>query len=261
MEIRDILLLSLFVFLANGVEALSGFGGVVIAVILGAIFFPIDSFLLPILVPVNFLVVLYIIARHHKKIDYKALFRDIMPFVFIGFLLGFGFKLYIRSKNTQVDWLTLLYGSFIVVFSTYQLIKMIKNRGAEVVTKPMKLPESAFWLGAGGIIYGIYASGGPLITIYANRRLSDKSVFRSTLSALWLLLSGVLIAGDVIGGKINVESVKYSVAVLPALFAGIAAGEALHSRIKESTFRLVVFILLFIAGAGVLFQKFLALYR
>jgi hypothetical protein len=246
------LLFVLFVFTANAVEALSGFGGVIIAITLGALFYPIEGFLLPVLLPVNFLLGVYIVSRHYRKIDFNILLKNIIPMVGIGFAAGFGVVILLRTLETQIDWLKLVYGVFIVVFSGYQLARIAAARGSEPAMQRLSRAESAFWLAAGGIIHGIYASGGPLITIYASRKIPDKSEFRSTLSALWIVLNLILIVSFIVYHRITLHTLKYSAMLLPALAAGICAGEALHSRIRERTFRIVVFALLFVAGAGLL---------
>ena len=104
-EPRFIVLVSALL-LANIVEAVTGFGGIIIAVTIVANFYPIP-FLVPVLVPINLIISIYIVARHYKKVDTHELiggiaqsvrdrklapvgdlFYGIMQFAFIGMAVG-----------------------------------------------------------------------------------------------------------------------------------------------------------------------------
>jgi hypothetical protein len=82
----------------------------------------------------------------------------------------------------------------------------------------------------------------------AGRQLADKRVFRSTLSALWLLLNGVLVAWYAYGGNLTARTAKLSLVMLGPLLLGTVIGEWTHTRLKGRTFALVVFVMLLVAG-------------
>ncbi len=75
------------ILLSFTTEAMTGFGSIVIAVTIGANFFPIKE-LLPVLVPLNILLSGYIVWRHHRHIDRGLLFHRILPWCGIGVLIG-----------------------------------------------------------------------------------------------------------------------------------------------------------------------------
>ncbi|GAG22240.1 unnamed protein product, partial [marine sediment metagenome] len=181
------LLLALFLFLSNVVEAATGFGATIIALTLAAHVYSID-FLVPVIVPLNLVVSAYIVLRHSSGVDKRILFTRILP------LAGLGMPVGLFLFNTiDADSLKLAFGVFVLCFSTFELARLIRLKG-KVTTKPLSAVKAAFWLVAGGIIHGLYASGGPMIVYYASRNLFNKRDFRSTLSGLWLILSIVLFA-------------------------------------------------------------------
>jgi len=105
----------------------------------------------------------------------------------------------------------------------------------------------AFLLG-GGVFHGLFASGGPLIVSYASRAIPDKRSFRATLSVLWLILNAALLVSYLLDGKVEGEPLRLAALLLPALAAGIAAGEIAHARVNEMQFRKIVQAVLFVTG-------------
>jgi uncharacterized membrane protein YfcA len=106
-------------------------------------------------------------------------------------------------------------------------------------------------LACAGILQGMYASGGPLVVYVISRLNLSKSVFRSTLSATWLLLNPILTGAYIISGKLNLTSLEVSMMLLPSVVLGVAAGEFFHRRIDELPFKICVALLLLVAGIAV----------
>lgn len=245
-DARFIILAALTVC-GNAVEAITGFGSTIIAVTLGAHFYDIDT-LVVILAPVNICLSLFIVIRHRKHIDFKELFTGILPLAGIGLLAGIAvFQL------ADVGILKQAFGVFVFIFSLVELAKAVKNgnKPAESAAQ-MSLPSRLFWLISGGLMQGIYASGGPMVVYYASRKIPDKNVFRSTLSCLWLILVSVMVASHVASGKTSIETLRMSAALLPPLALGIFIGEHIHSRIPEKAFRIFVYVILTVAGASLI---------
>ena len=51
-----------------------------------------------------------------------------------------------------------------------------------------------------GIIHGLFVSGGPLLTGYMTKRIQDKTVFRATISTVWIFLNTLVFLEDVQAG-------------------------------------------------------------
>jgi uncharacterized protein len=238
----------LIIFIAKAVETVTGFGSTIIALTLGAQLYQIE-FLLPIVVPLNIVLSTYIVVRHARAINWPELARWILPYTIGGLIVGM-----IIFDAVQGNALKLAYGIFVICFAVIELVRLLRTV-ADCEARPLSTVKSIIWLFAGGVIHGIYASGGPMVVYYSCRKITDKSIFRSTLSVLWLVLNLILLGGYIRMGKMTVTSLKMFGALLPALIVGLAVGDILHKRIPERKFRVLVYVLLIIAGASLIYSN------
>ena len=93
-----------------------------------------------------------------------------------------------------------------------------------------------------------------MVVYFASREIADKRRFRSTLSALWLVLNVVLVTSYAVQGAVTRETMTMSAWLLPVLVVSVFLGEHIHGRVRERPFRLAVFVLLLLAG-GVLLVR------
>jgi hypothetical protein len=261
----NFIILILAVLLANIVEAITGFGGIIIAVTIAANFFEIP-WLVTVLVPINLAISVYIVARHYKKTDIHELvggfaqvvrerkmvpiaelMYGILPFAMVGMAIG----ILVFSIAGSV-WLKLAYGVFVLCFSIWELSRMATGADKAAAPPPMSRLKSAIWLMGGGFIQGVYGSGGPMIVYYSSKKLADKGVFRATLSVLWLVLNGIIMTTHIVAGRHDASTLKAIVALIPMLLLGVFIGEKLHSKMPERAFRVFVFSLLVFAGSALL---------
>jgi hypothetical protein len=241
-ELKFIILV-IVVLIANVVEAVTGFGSTIIAVTICANFYPID-FLVPVLVPANLLMSGYIVGRHWRHISARVLFVTILPIVSVGVAGG----LYLFN-SMGTDKLKLVFGIFVLAFSSFQLVRHVRMKEGEEPA-PLGRAQTGLWLFGGGIMQGMYASGGPMVVYYASRVFKDKGTFRATLSCLWLIINICMSISYYFTGKMTPATLRMSGLVLPCILLGIVIGEMVHKRIPERMFRIVVYALLIVAGAA-----------
>lgn len=239
----SLVLLALVVFAAFVVESAAGFGATVVTVTLAAQLFPIEL-VLAALVPVNLILSSYIVLRHRRSIDTRLLVRRILPFMGVG-LVGGLVAFQLRGEG----WLKPAFALFVATLSAVELWSLRRAAGVQRSLPPL-IGETA--LVAGGFVHGLFACGGPLVVYFAGREIDDKARFRSTLGALWLVMNSILVATYFVSGSINLESGRLSLVMLLPLGAGIVAGEWMHGRLAERTFRRATFGLLFFAGLALL---------
>ena len=236
-------ILAPFVFLAYATEALTGFGAALVAVTLGAHFYPIDK-LVPVLVPLNVIVTGYIAIRHHKEIERDLLLKRILPFMGCGVVAGT--LLFPLLAGPLLRWIL---GVVVTVFAARELI-LLK-------TKKRQGPPFSFWVAGAwkfvaGIVHAFYTTGGPPL-VYAVSRLNlSKGVFRATLCTVWSTMNLIMIVIFVSNGRINSESIALTGSLLPLLPLGILAGEWFHGRINERGFRIFIYCLLLLTGIALL---------
>ncbi len=241
----ELALLGVIILLAFMINAATGFGGSMLALTLGIHLYSVD-FLVPVIVLVNLTISLYIVVRHHSGVDLKLLLKQMLPFTLLGIPIGLVLFNVVKGNVLQIA-----LGIFVICISVFELALLFTS-AKDAVRKPLLAVQSAAWLFGGGVLHGLYAAGGPFVVYYASRNIPDKRVFRSTLSALWVVLNTILLITHLSTGKLTASSAWTWVVVLPFLAVGIVAGEWLHARLVERSFRILIFSILIVAGVSIL---------
>lgn len=236
-------LLAGIVFVAFLVEAAAGFGSVVVAMTVGALWWPVPQ-LLAWLVPVNLVLSVYLVLRGRGALDWRFLGRRLLPLMAVGLAVG----TLVASRANEAAWLKPAFGVFVVGVAAWQLRRALSVHGEGA---PLSPPLRAVALLGAGVIHGVYATGGPLAVFVSARELKDKASFRATLSALWVALNSLVLPRLVLQGEITATTLGTSALMLAPLGLGIVAGEWVHHRLDERRFRVAVAALLLLAG-GVL---------
>jgi len=236
----SIVFLGIVVFVSFSIQAMTGFGSIIIAITLGSIFFPIKT-VLPVLVLLDFFLNIYMVLKYKKMINYEILLKKILPFMSIGVVIGMLIFYFIASGSK------VLLGSFIVFLSVFELYNQYKKNER----KPVNIISNLFFVLA-GIVQGIYASGGPFVVYIIGKQGVTKSVFRSTLAALWVIMDMVLIISYLLTNTLNKTTVTYSLFLAPVVITGIVVGEMLHHKVNEQLFKLIIYSLLLFAGISIL---------
>jgi len=239
----NLIWLAIIVLISYSTQAMSGFGSTILALTLGVHLYPMGV-LLPVLVPLDLLVNLYIVTRHHRHINQPLLYRTIIPAMGLGLLAGL-----VAFNFIQGAVLEKIFGVLVIVLSIRELYRLYRRQQDQ---DPISNMASYAYITAAGFIHGIYASGGPLL-IYALGKLNlPKSVFRSTLGAVWLFFAIILTGFYLFSGKLTEDSLKLILILLPMIAIGILSGEWLHHRIDEYRFKIFVFAVLLFAGLSII---------
>lgn len=235
-------LLCVIVFFAFTTEAAFGFGATVLTVTLGAHLYPIEV-ILPAFVPVNVALSAILLGRHAVHVDRKLLLARILPPMAVG--LGAGLLLF---RFGAPGTLRLGFAAFVIVLAALELGRLARGGSG----RPLPRAAGAAILVLGGVVHGLYGSGGPMVVYYTSRADVDKAALRVTLSALWLLLNAGLLVNYLSLGLLGAGSLVMSAAFVPALAVAMLAGEWLHHRLDARTFRVAVYVLLLGAGLALL---------
>lgn len=237
--------LGLIVLLAYTVQAMTGFGSVIIAVTLGSHLYPLET-LLAILVPMDVLLNAYLVGRHRAHVDRRVLFVRIVPIMGLGLFAGIGLFHFLKG-----DLLKRAFGLLVVLLSAREIRRLSRNDGTG---EPISAWKYVLSVAGAGLVQGMFASGGPLIAYAVDRIGLSKARFRSTLACLWLLTNTVLTASYAGAGRLNLEIARSIAVLLPLVVLGTAAGEKFHDRVNERSFRFVVYAILVVAGASLLLR-------
>lgn len=115
------------------------------------------------------------------------------------------------------------------------------------------LKRERLWLLVSGVLSGLLHSstsmGGPPVVLCLMSQGHEKELMRGTLLGFFGPLSVLTVAGFWLGGLVRGEALLVSVAMVPALLAGIWLGAEAFKRAPGTLYRAIVALL--IAAAGV----------
>jgi uncharacterized membrane protein YfcA len=233
-------ILSPIILLAYTTEVLTGFGATLVAVTLGAHFYPVDRWV-PVLVSLNIFVTGYVAFRYRTETAKALLLKSILPCMVTGLLLGLALFPLIKGIA-----LKRLLGLMVTVFAARELFLLM--RPARSGRRPLPAFQASLWQILAGVAHAFYATGGPPL-VYAVSRLNlPRTVFRATMCTVWASMNTFLIVVFSLNGRINAETLSLTAWLIPVLPLGILLGEWLHKRINEHLFRVFIYSLLLISG-------------
>lgn len=229
--------LGLFILLGYTVEAITGFGSLVISLSLGALLLPIAE-ILPVVVPLHILMSGFLVWRNWRYINWNLLLKLLLPSMLLGTLAGYAMRPWLDDALLKV-----LFGVLVLWFASRELWRLF--RGQESQPHPTLLSR-ILTLGA-GLTHGLFASGGPLLVYAIAGTQLDKSQMRATMLSVWFTLNGCLTLLFLFDGSL-LPSLLRMTAYLPLLAVGIVLGEYLHHRLDEMRFRRIIYSLLLATG-------------
>lgn len=241
MTVLELAPLELAIALAFFLEALTGFGGTLVAVSLGGALMPVRD-LLPAIVPLNLVVSGLIVGRNHAAVDRKLLFGRVLPAMLLGFPFG---ALLFRWLGAHTGWLEAALGLVVVVVTGARLLSAPSTAAAPRAERGLAV---GLPLVLAGVVHGAVGVGGPIVVMTLGRLGLDKHVFRATLSALWALLGVALLVSYGFAGVLDGASLHLSAALAPAMALGLLGGQLVHTRLDPARFRGAVDALLVVSG-------------
>ncbi len=282
--------LALIIAAAHGVQVVIGFGGSMLSLTFASLVAPVET-LLPLLVPLNLGVPFYLVTRYPGSIDRYQLFHRLIPYALLGLGLGFGLFLVIDNSSLTIVYalFVIVLACFRLVGALRERLSPLAQSeevlpiaratsAAESSASSVKKPSiddaelasaestrgraastsspspSPLWLVAGGLCHGFFATGGPVLILYIAAAVPDKQRFRCTMAGLWIVLNGSLVTGYALNGDLTLATLRRTASLAPALVVGVLVGEAVHRRISQETFKILIYVLLLIAG-GLLLSR------
>lgn len=227
----------LIVFLSNIIQGITGFAGTVLAMPFAILLLGIEV-AKPVLNIVTLVACLLIVFESYKVIQWKE-FLKMTVIMILGVFIGE----YIYTLF-PVDILLIIYACFIILIALKGIF----------IKKTYDLPEIIL-IGIiilAGIIHGMFLSGGPLLIIYAVKKLPQKSEFRATLAPVWVVLNTYLLTHQWRMGQLTPMVLRLSFIAIPVLIVAIIIGKKLYDKMSQATFMKLSYILLLISGISLL---------
>ncbi len=236
-EICRYILFLITVFISNTIQVITGFAGAMLAMppSIRLIGFEPAKAILNIITMAS---CVYVVVRHWKNINFRELLKILL-------LMGIGLAAGIWLLELFAPELLLkFYGALIVAIAIKKLF----------IKKEIHMPYFCLCgcLLAAGLIHGMFLSGGSFLVVYAVTALPDKEEFRSTVSAVWVVLNTYLLTEHYRAGYFEPYVWKLlAVTVIPFGLA-VWLGNRLVSKISTERFLLITYLLLLVSGFLVL---------
>lgn len=232
----------LTLFVANVIQGITGFAGAVLAMPSCALLLGVDD-ARGTLDIIALLSGAFMSIWFRKDIAWRELGKILL-------LVSPGIAVGIWAFNVVPgDSLLVYYGGVVAAVGLWYLLGQRDIR----IPKPIMLAI----LFLGGLMQGMFVSGGPLIVIYAVTILRDKKSFRATLSMVWLILNTVVLCQALIAGKVTPGVIDYTLIGLVPLIAATIIGGLLQKRLDQNVFMKLTYVLLIISGAMLVFNGIL----
>lgn len=240
-------LLGLFIFISYTLEAITGFGSIVIGLSLGALLFPVAE-IMPLLVTLNIFMSGFLVIKNRQHILWRLLLTRIAPLMLAGTVIGAGLRPYI---NNQL--LVSLFAVLIITFGLRELYKIYR----QFVEPPRASGLRQLLIAGAGLTHGLFASGGPLLVFALAGCEYNRHQMRATLLVVWFSLNSLLTLHFLFNGALAAQGLRL-LAYAPILVVGIIVGEYLHRRVSELLFRKLIYLLLSVTGALLLARNLFA---
>jgi uncharacterized membrane protein YfcA len=243
-----LLLSGVVVFFTHALEAVTGFGCAVLAMPFVTALLGVRRGIIVITI-LSWLLAFYMAVSKWRQLNFPQ-FGVICGCMAIGLPVGMYF-----FRTFDIVFLKKILGIFIITASAWQLFMRLGHKNSKPSSTPrgMRLLPYYGLLVIGGVVHGMFSTGGPLVVIYASRALPDKGQFRATLCLLWTVLNTVIIGAYLLEGSVTPPIAGNTSLLVPFVIAGIIAGEKIHHKVNEQIFSVIVFSMLLVTGFFILF--------
>ena len=245
---RNQILFYIVILLTNIIHGITGFAGTILAMPPSLMLVGYDI-AKPILNVLAIFSGVYVFVGNYKKIAWKELAKIVVVMALGIFGAVFIKGLFVGKEHLLYK----LLGLLVIGLSVQGFYKLVHKPDAK--TEPPAEEQGSkgnvgtyALLVLAGIIHGLFVSGGPLLTGYMTKRIKDKTVFRATISTVWVFLNTLVFLEDVQAGLWVPSTVKMLATSVPFLLAGMFIGSKLVARMSQLVFMKLTYILLFISG-------------
>lgn len=239
-EVYRYLLVGIIVFFTSFQEGVTGFGATVLALPFVTLLLGIEV-AVPALFMQAWILAGLIVLEARKSIVWREYLH-----ILVLVALGLPFGIWMR-RSIDPYYLNWILAGFMIGIGAEGLIRLLSGKPHSKMNRNKKLLTSLF-LPIGGVIHGAFASGGPLVVIYATRAIADKLLFRVTMCMMWFTINAVMITQWLLSKESHAESFKVLACCMPFTLVGLYLGNRAHYRINEVSFRKVVYSVLIASG-------------
>lgn len=237
------------VLAANIIQCITGFAGTVLAMPFSIMLVGFDV-ARPILNVLGIVASVIIVAQKRQFVNKKELLK-ITCIMLAGMVPGF---LIINHFSVNSGALYKTLGIIVIGFTALGIIRS-RRQDKNNVKKQKRLFNDIVMYGLlllSGIVHGMFVCGGPLLVVYANDKLKDSDEFRSTVSAVWIVLNSINMFTDIGAGRFNGNTVILLLISTAVLFLAMLIGNLIYKHMNKKAFMVLTYTLMAISGVSLL---------
>ena len=223
--------------LGYAVQTAIGFGAMVVATTLGALFLPLEA-IAPTVMPISLLQTSAVLWRDHPAVDRDLLLRQVLPWMGVGVPVG----------AWAAGWLPV--AGLRAALGVTVLFLLVRD----VVGLPAPARVSRWGLVGAGVSEGMLGTGGPLLVWSLGRTPLAPRPLRTTMTAVWWVTEIAVIALWTAQGRLTGQTAAASLVLLPTVPVGLFVGERALRRLDPATFRRAVTWALAVAAAALVLR-------
>lgn len=226
--------LCIIAFLAGFIQGLSGFGSVLLSLPLLAFFLDVKT-AIPLVALYGVALTVFLLIQLRRFWDWKKIYP-----LCVGSVPGapVGVWLLNRLDAQIIQWIV---GLVLILYALYSLFMKPAVRGLRI--------GWAYFCGfLAGCLGGAISASGPPVIVYTSLQPWSKDQIKMTLQGFFVISGLVVIIFQAIGGLMTKNVLFFFFATLPALLLGTWAGSLLYGRIREDSYRKIMYILLALLG-------------
>lgn len=258
----ETILFFIVVLLANIIQGVTGFAGTILAMPFALMLVDYDT-AVPVLNLLGLLSGVYVFVLNRKEVRWREIWRILVimaPMIFVGIWL----KQYLSQYGKLIY---IILGVLVLVLAITGLLKMYGEEKHNMAMKAIGMGSSGhhhsktggvlidfLLLVSSGLVHGMFVCGGPLLISYLTKRVKESGAFRATISTVWIVLNGLILATHIKTGLWTAPTVKTAVVTLPFLFGGMYIGGILYKKMSRKVFMYLTYILLIISGVSLLMK-------
>ena len=199
-----------------------------------------------ILLPILCVMDIVAVWKFRGRWDWSEL-RVLLPASLLGIVAGTLLFGYMSAAIVK-----LIVGTVAVTFTLH----FWNNKRRDRAAASRDCPRAYGWLGGSvaGFTSFVAHSGGPPISMYLLRRPLDRTGFAATSSVFFAVVNYAKLVPYAWLGQLSTDNLATSAALVILAPIGVLAGVWLHSRISDRFFFALVYLLLLIVGAKLIFD-------
>lgn len=240
----------LVVLAANVIQCITGFAGTVLAMPFSIMLVGFDV-AKPILNALG-IVASVIIVWQKKNFINKKEFIKITCIMLAGMVPGF---LIVNRFSVNSGVLYKILGIVVIGFTVLGIARSCsQSKGGAKQHRGGIFNDIVMYalLLASGVVHGMFVCGGPLLVVYANDKLKESDEFRSTVSAVWIVLNSINMFTDAGAGRFNKSTLVLLAASTAVLFLAMLIGNLIYKHMNKKAFMALTYTLMAISGLSLL---------